>query len=197
MTANELDAVYTRLCTTMTALGESNAPLFLARFALLAGVRIGDGKAVARLIDAAAGGFDGGAVSRRSGRISSPPLWVFALAAVQRFNAHGSSLRLVAVGPGGREPGVAVTAVLDLAQHHAAFDPLGFGVLGRFFGRELEHRPADPARELVAITPAPVFDRLHAVLPGGERTIVSGLAPRVIPSVAGARLHGAGNASGI
>lgn len=54
MTATELDAVYTRLCTTMTALGESNVPLFLARFALLASVRIGDGDAVARLIDAAA-----------------------------------------------------------------------------------------------------------------------------------------------
>lgn len=54
MTDAELDAVYTRLCKTMTGLGEANASLFLARFALLATVRIGDGGVVARLIDLAA-----------------------------------------------------------------------------------------------------------------------------------------------
>ena len=42
MTDSELDAVYTRLCKAMTQLGEANAPLFLARFALLAIDRIGD-----------------------------------------------------------------------------------------------------------------------------------------------------------
>ena len=36
MTDTELDTVYTPLCKTMTRLGEPNAPLFLARFALLA-----------------------------------------------------------------------------------------------------------------------------------------------------------------
>ena len=54
MTDTELDAVYTRLCTTMTQLGEPAAPLFLARFALLAIDRIGDAEAAQRLIDAAA-----------------------------------------------------------------------------------------------------------------------------------------------
>ena len=54
MTDSELDAAYTDLCTTMTELGEAKAPLFLARFALLAMVRIGDTVAIQRLIDAAA-----------------------------------------------------------------------------------------------------------------------------------------------
>ena len=54
MTDTELDAVYTRLCKTMTVLGEPQAPLFLARFALLAIERIGDPTAAQRLIDAAA-----------------------------------------------------------------------------------------------------------------------------------------------
>ena len=54
MTDTELDAVYTRLCTTMTQLGEPVAPLFLARFALLAIDCIGDADAAQRLIDAAA-----------------------------------------------------------------------------------------------------------------------------------------------
>ncbi len=54
MTADELDSVYTQLCSTMTDLGESNAPLFLARFALLALAHIGDAAAARRLIGAAA-----------------------------------------------------------------------------------------------------------------------------------------------
>ena len=54
MTDTELDAVYTRLCTTMTQRGEAAAPLFLARFALLAIDRICDADAALRLIDAAA-----------------------------------------------------------------------------------------------------------------------------------------------
>ena len=54
MTDNELDAVYTRLCKTMTQLGETRAPLFLARFAMLAIDRLGDGEVVQQLIDAAA-----------------------------------------------------------------------------------------------------------------------------------------------
>ncbi|WP_321842010.1 hypothetical protein [Paraburkholderia bannensis] len=53
MTDSELDAVYTRLCKTMTNLGEANAPLFLARFALLAVERIGDAQAALNLIEAA------------------------------------------------------------------------------------------------------------------------------------------------
>ena len=54
MTEAELDAAYTHLCKTMTELGEARAPLFLARFALLAMVRIGDAGVVQRLTDAAA-----------------------------------------------------------------------------------------------------------------------------------------------
>ena len=54
MTEAELDAAYTHLCKTMTELGEARAPLFLARFALLAMTRIGDAVVVQGLTDAAA-----------------------------------------------------------------------------------------------------------------------------------------------
>lgn len=54
MTEAELDAAYTHLCKTMTTLGEARAPLLLARFALLAMVRIGDAAVVQGLTDAAA-----------------------------------------------------------------------------------------------------------------------------------------------
>jgi hypothetical protein len=57
MTESELDMVYTRLCKTMTELGEANAPLFLARFALLAMERIGNAEASLGLIDAAREGM--------------------------------------------------------------------------------------------------------------------------------------------
>jgi len=50
MTDSELDTVYTQLCKTMTELGEAHAPLFLARFALLAIDRIGDADAVMHLV---------------------------------------------------------------------------------------------------------------------------------------------------
>ena len=54
MTEADLDTAYTHLCKTMTELGEARAPLFLARFALLAMVRIGDPATVQDLTDAAA-----------------------------------------------------------------------------------------------------------------------------------------------
>jgi hypothetical protein len=54
MTDAQLDGVYTALCTTMTRLGEANAPLFLARFALLAVEHIDDTTALQRMIEAAA-----------------------------------------------------------------------------------------------------------------------------------------------
>ncbi len=57
MNDSELDAVYTRLCKTMTQLGADKAPLFLARFALLAIGQIGDPDTVARLVDDAAAGL--------------------------------------------------------------------------------------------------------------------------------------------
>jgi hypothetical protein len=50
----ELDTVYTHFAKTMTALGEDRSRLFLARFALLAMSRIGDAKAIERLIGEAA-----------------------------------------------------------------------------------------------------------------------------------------------
>jgi hypothetical protein len=53
MTDSELDAVYTRLCKTMTEVGEAQAPLFLARFALLAIERIGNADTALGLITAA------------------------------------------------------------------------------------------------------------------------------------------------
>ncbi len=54
MTDSELDSVYTQLCQTLTQLGEANATLYLARFALLAMTHIGDAAAVNGLLDAAA-----------------------------------------------------------------------------------------------------------------------------------------------
>ena len=56
MTDAELDIVYTRLCKTMTQVGEANAPMFLARFALLAIEKIGDADVSLSLIDAASDG---------------------------------------------------------------------------------------------------------------------------------------------
>jgi Protein of unknown function (DUF2783) len=54
MTDTELDTVYTKLCTTLSQLGQDQAALYLARFALLAITRIGDAATANELIDAAA-----------------------------------------------------------------------------------------------------------------------------------------------
>ena len=54
MTDSELDSVYTALCLTMTRLGQANAALYLARFALLAMTHLGDAALVNELLDAAA-----------------------------------------------------------------------------------------------------------------------------------------------
>jgi len=62
LTERELDQAYTHLCKTMTRLGEANATLFLARFALLAMTRIGDAEAALELVDTAA--EDVGAVAQ-------------------------------------------------------------------------------------------------------------------------------------
>jgi hypothetical protein len=59
MKDSELDAVYTQLCRTMTDLGVDNAPLYLARFALLAIQRIDDPEAAMRLVAEAADGMAG------------------------------------------------------------------------------------------------------------------------------------------
>ena len=54
MIDSELDAIYTHLCKTMTELGEPNALLFLARFALLAVDRLDDRETAIQLIEAGA-----------------------------------------------------------------------------------------------------------------------------------------------
>ena len=54
MTDAELDQVYTHLCHTLTAQGEAQAPLYLARLALLALHQLGDATAALALVDAAA-----------------------------------------------------------------------------------------------------------------------------------------------
>lgn len=56
MNDSELDAVYTRLCKTMTEVGAERSPLFLARFAMLAIVEMGDPARAMQLVDAAAAG---------------------------------------------------------------------------------------------------------------------------------------------
>lgn len=57
MTDADLDLVYTRLCRTMTELGEARANLYLARFALLAIHRLGDRDTALALVSEAADGL--------------------------------------------------------------------------------------------------------------------------------------------
>ncbi|WP_063548526.1 hypothetical protein [Burkholderia territorii] len=57
MTDTERDILYTDLCRTMTRIGETDASLFLARFALLAIEAIGDAATVTRLIANAGDGL--------------------------------------------------------------------------------------------------------------------------------------------
>lgn len=57
MTDIELDNLYTELCHTMGGIGEQRAPLFLARFALLAMGAIGDAERVQGLLQDAADGI--------------------------------------------------------------------------------------------------------------------------------------------
>jgi hypothetical protein len=54
----DLDALYTQMCHAMTALGEAQAPLYLARFALLALTQIDDRSTIERLITEAALGLE-------------------------------------------------------------------------------------------------------------------------------------------
>jgi hypothetical protein len=53
MTDSELDLVYTTLCKTLTAEGEAQAPIYLARLALLSMTEIGDPQQALSLIEAA------------------------------------------------------------------------------------------------------------------------------------------------
>ncbi|KAB0649276.1 hypothetical protein [Burkholderia diffusa] len=57
MTDTERDVLYTNLCRTMTRIGETDASLFLARFALLAIEAIGDAATITRLIADAGDGL--------------------------------------------------------------------------------------------------------------------------------------------
>jgi hypothetical protein len=57
MTDSDLDNVYARLCKAMTQVGEANAPLFLARFAMLAIDTIDDPAVALNLIDDASDGM--------------------------------------------------------------------------------------------------------------------------------------------
>jgi hypothetical protein len=49
----ELDEVYTQACTTMTELGETQTPLYLARLALLLMKEVGDAGRIRAAIEAA------------------------------------------------------------------------------------------------------------------------------------------------
>ncbi|MGQ7934889.1 hypothetical protein [Paraburkholderia sp. D1E] len=53
MTDSELDLVYTTLCKTLTAEGEAQASLYLARLALLSVTELGDTQRALSLIEAA------------------------------------------------------------------------------------------------------------------------------------------------
>jgi hypothetical protein len=66
LTDSDLDITYTCLCTTMTRLGEPQAPLFLARLALLALTRLGDAAQALALIDEAAAGLADSAAPDRA-----------------------------------------------------------------------------------------------------------------------------------
>ncbi|GGH54391.1 hypothetical protein GCM10010975_10900 [Comamonas phosphati] len=54
LSADDLDVVYSDFCHTMTRIGEAQAPLFMARFALLAMVALGDRAALQRMVQQAA-----------------------------------------------------------------------------------------------------------------------------------------------
>jgi hypothetical protein len=49
----ELDSIYGELCRAISQVGEANAPLLLARFALLAIAEIGDVERVQRILTSA------------------------------------------------------------------------------------------------------------------------------------------------
>ncbi|NPT42613.1 hypothetical protein GNZ12_15110 [Paraburkholderia sp. 1N] len=53
MTDSELDLVYTTLCKTLTAEGKAQAPLYLARLALLCMTELDDTPRALSLIEAA------------------------------------------------------------------------------------------------------------------------------------------------
>ncbi|PQV49349.1 hypothetical protein [Paraburkholderia sp. BL21I4N1] len=53
MTDSDLDLVYTTLCKTLTAQGETQAPLYLARLTLLCMTELDDPRRALALIEAA------------------------------------------------------------------------------------------------------------------------------------------------
>jgi hypothetical protein len=58
MNQQDLDLAYSTICRTMTDVGRENAELFLARFAILSIVRIGDLEKLHQIIAEAAEGLD-------------------------------------------------------------------------------------------------------------------------------------------
>lgn len=68
MSSDELDEVYTQLCTTLGAHGQNQAPLILARLSLLLITRLDDAAAARQCIEAAVQGLAGpAAAAARSG----------------------------------------------------------------------------------------------------------------------------------
>jgi hypothetical protein len=61
MNAQDLEDVYDRLCQRLTAAGEANTPMVLARLALLMMNKLGDRPAIEALIDEASAGYAAGA----------------------------------------------------------------------------------------------------------------------------------------
>lgn len=53
MTDSDLDLVYATLCNTLTTAGEAQAPLYLARLAMLCMTELDDAQRALSLIDAA------------------------------------------------------------------------------------------------------------------------------------------------
>ncbi len=59
MNEQDIDRLYTALCTAMTDIGAERSPLLLARFALLAMLQIGDAVVVEKMIADAREGLEG------------------------------------------------------------------------------------------------------------------------------------------
>jgi hypothetical protein len=67
----ELDSIYGELCRAISQVGEANAPLLLARFALLAIAEIGDVERVQRILTSARD-CEAAANSQNDARNSTP-----------------------------------------------------------------------------------------------------------------------------
>ncbi|MFZ6648310.1 DUF2783 domain-containing protein [Undibacterium sp. TJN25] len=59
MNEQDIDRLYTALCTAMTDIGAERSPLLLARFALLAMLQIGDAAIIEKMIADVREGLEG------------------------------------------------------------------------------------------------------------------------------------------